>query len=216
MPLVIDSFNKLVLVTSPTTSVDLQTLSDFIEDFMASPVGMVNDGVWPGFSGKGDIQKPEGKIEDPSNPGVFSQIIVILHPEWQVQFFGGSGYTRIFGGKLVGGVGDEPMKATGTAGDITVLESPVDGVTVAVGSGLDAGQAQSLTDIDSRTLYHSKIIDNLKELRKIATSWYLIIYDDGEVSGGTEILRKKMTDSTGADINDLTAGVLAAELESTV
>jgi hypothetical protein len=215
MPLVIDSFNKLLLITSPDTSVSLQVISDFIEDFLASPVGMVNDGVWPGFAGQGDIQKPEGKIEDIANPGIFSQIIVILAPQWQIQFWGGSGYTRLFGGKLIGGVGNEPMKATGTAGDITVLESPVDGVTVLVGSGLDSAQDQKLTDIDSRTLYHSKIINNVKELRKIATSWYLIIYDTGEVSGGSEILRKKMTDTTGADINDLTAGVLAAELEST-
>lgn len=131
MPLSIDTFNKLIKVTSPTTEVDAQTLADFVEDFMASPVGLMNDGNWPGFAGDGDIIDPQGKIEDPGNPGVFSQIIIAIHPEWQIQFWGGSGYTRIFGGKLVGGVGDEPMKATGTAGDITVLESPVDGVTVA-------------------------------------------------------------------------------------
>ena len=190
MPLVIDSFNKLVLVTSPTTEVSAQVLADFIEDYMASPLGLIEDGLFG--ERKGDILNPEGKIEDPSNPGIFSQIILIFSPEWQVQFWGGSGYTRIFGGKIVGGVGDEPMLASGTAGDITVLESPVDGVTVAVGSGLDAGQAQQLTDIDSRTLYHSKIINNVKELKKIATSWYLIIYDTGEVSGGSEILRKKI------------------------
>ena len=148
MPLLIDSFNKLVLVTSPTTSVDAQTLADFIEDFMATPVGLLTDGVWPGFAGQGDIQDPQGKIEDPSQPGVFSQIILKIHPEWQIQFWGGSGYTRIFGGKLVGGVGDQPMKATGTAGDITVLESPVDGLAIATGgSGLSAGEALQLQDL---------------------------------------------------------------------
>ncbi len=136
MPLAIDFFTSIIQVTSPTTTVDAQTLADFIEDEMATPVGSLH----------ADIIQPEGKIEDPSNPGVFSQIIIILNSPWQVQFFGGSGYTRIFGGKLVGGLGDEPMKATGTAGDITVLESPVDGVTVAVGSGLSAGQAVELTE----------------------------------------------------------------------
>ena len=216
MPLLIDNFNKLVKITSPTTDVDAQALADFIEDFMVTPVGLLTDGVWPGFAGQGDIQDPQGKIEDPSQPGVFSQIILKIHPQWQIQFWGGSGYTRIFGGKLVGGVADEPMKASGTAGDITVLESPVDGLAIATGgSGLSVAQDQKLTDIDTRTIYHDKIINNLKELKKIASSWYLIIYDDGESSGGTEILRKKMTDSTGADISDLTAGVLAAELEST-
>ena len=124
MGLAIDWGNSLIQVTSPTTSVDGQTLSDFIEDQMASPEGL-------NYSA---IQLPEGKIEDPSNPGVFSQIIIILNSPWQVQFWGGSGYTRIFGAKLVGGLTDQPFKATGTAGDITVLESPVDGVTVAVTS----------------------------------------------------------------------------------
>ena len=132
MPLSIDSFNKRILVTSPTTDVDAQSMHDFVQDYLATPRGMVEDGTW---DQKGEILKPEGKVEDPTNPGVFSQIILILSPQWQIQFWGGSGYTRIFGGKIVGGVADEPMKATGTAGDITVLESPVDGVTVATGGG---------------------------------------------------------------------------------
>lgn len=148
MPLSIDTFNKLILVTSPTTDVDAQTLADFIEDFMVTPVGLLTDGVWPGFAGQGDIQDPQGKIEDPSQPGVFSQIILKIHPEWQIQFWGGSGYTRIYGAKIVGGLNDEPMKATGTAGDITVLESPVDGLAIATGgSGLSATEALQLQDL---------------------------------------------------------------------
>jgi len=151
MPLLIDNFNKLVKITSPTTDVDAQTLADFIEDFMVTPVGLLTDGTWPGFAGQGDIQDPQGKIEDPSQPGVFSQIILKIHPQWQIQFWGGSGYTRIFGGKLVGGVADEPMKATGTAGDITVLESPVDGLVVATGSGVTQ---QDKDDIEAQIFAH--------------------------------------------------------------
>jgi hypothetical protein len=147
MPLLIDSFNKILSLTSPTTEYDLQTLHDEVQDFLASPLGAIEDGVAAQWDAKGEIFKPEGKIEDPTNPGVFSQIILLLNPEWQIQFWGGSGYTRIFGGKLVGGVGDEPFKATGTAGDITVLESPVDGVTVEVGSGLSTAQDQKLEEI---------------------------------------------------------------------
>ena len=40
MGLEVDWFNKLILVTSPTTSVDGQVLHDFIEDQMATPRGM--------------------------------------------------------------------------------------------------------------------------------------------------------------------------------
>lgn len=125
MGLAIDWNNNIIGVTSPDTDVDGQTLHDFIEDQMASPIGM----------NFGDILQPEGKIEDPTNPGVYSQIIMVLHSPWQIQFWGGSGYSRIYGAKIVGGLSDQPLKATGTAGDITVLESPVDGVTVGVSGG---------------------------------------------------------------------------------
>lgn len=155
MPLLIDSPNQLIKVTSPTISVDAQTLADFIEDYMATPEGLLTDGTWPGFAGQGDIQDPQGKIEDPAQPGVFSQIIIQIHPEWQIQFWGGSGYTRIFGAKIVGGVGDEPMKATGTAGDITVLESPVDGLVVATGSGVTQ---QDKDDIEEQV--HTRIMED--------------------------------------------------------
>ena len=120
MGLAIDWYNSIIQVTSPDTEVDAQTLHDFIEDAMASPEGLLY----------ADILQPEGKIENPASPGVYSQIILILNSPWQIQFWGGSGYTRIYGGKIVGGLADEPIKATGTAGDITVLESPVDGATI--------------------------------------------------------------------------------------
>jgi len=116
--------------------VDAQTLHDFIEDEMATPVGVQHS----------DIIKPEGKIEDASNPGVFSQIIIILNSPWQIQFWQGSGYTRIYGGKIVGGLNDEVIKATGAAGDITVLESPVDGLTVVSGSGITEQDKLDISD----------------------------------------------------------------------
>lgn len=151
MPLSIDSFNKLILVTSPTTTVSAQELHDFVEDYMASPVGMANDGVWPGKpQNRGDILIPEGKIEDPNNPGVYSQIILVIHPQWQIQFWQGSGVSRVFGGKIVGGLNGEPVKASGAAGDLTVLESQVDGTVVVSGSGLSVDQDEKLTKIATR------------------------------------------------------------------
>jgi hypothetical protein len=142
MSLTIDYGNEIIGITSPTTDVNGQVLHDFIEDQMASPEGLLY----------GDVINPEGKIEDPSNPGVFSQIIIILNSPWQIQFWGGSGYTRIYGAKIVGGLADEPLKATGTAGDITVLESPVDGLTVASGSGLSTEEHDHLLALDTSNL----------------------------------------------------------------
>jgi hypothetical protein len=103
---------------------------------MASPEGL----------SQGDIIQPEGKIEDPASPGVYSQIIMVINSPWQIQFWGGSGYTRIYGAKIVGGLSDQPIKATGTAGDITVLESPVDGVTVASSSTLTATDKEEIAE----------------------------------------------------------------------
>ena len=133
----IDWANYLIKVGQPTTSVDAQVLHDFIEDAMATPRGLYYE----------DILKPEGKIEDPVNPGVYSQIILILNQPWQIQFWQGSGYTRIYGGKLVGGLQDQPIKATGNANDVTILESPVDGLAIAGGSeDLTQASIQAIVD----------------------------------------------------------------------
>lgn len=136
MSFYVDHNAHLIRIESPVTEVSAQDLHDFIEDYMAHPGGIVDD----------DILSPEGKIEDPNQPGVYSQIIIVLNALWQIQFWPGSGYTRIYGGKIVGGLNDQPMKATGAAGDITVLESPVDGVTVAVdsGSGVTPGDVNDI------------------------------------------------------------------------
>jgi hypothetical protein len=142
MPIVVNYYTKIIEITSPTTDVAASDLHDFIEDerTMASPEGL-------GYSA---ILQPEGKIEDPSNPGIYSQIILILNSPWQIQFWAGSGYTRLYGGKFVGGLADQPVKATGTAGDVTVLESPVDGVTIAVPAVVPAADvADAVWDEDT-------------------------------------------------------------------
>jgi len=114
---------KIVEITSPTTEIDAQELHDFIEDNMATSIGMGYD----------DIIDPKGKDEDPSTPGIYSQIFLYFYTPWQIQFWAGSGYTKIY-------LNDQPMKATGTAGDITVLVSPVDGLTVATGAPAESSE----------------------------------------------------------------------------
>jgi len=58
-----------------------------------------------------------------------------------------------------------------------------------------------------------KVIKNKKELKKNATVWELIVYDD---DNSTPILNKVLKDSSGNDISDLAAGALAKELQSSV
>jgi hypothetical protein len=73
---------------------------------------------------------------------------VNLYSPWQVQFWGGSGVTTVAGGSLLGGLGGIPVKATGTAGDITIVNQPVDGTLAITGeSGLTAEESTALTFI---------------------------------------------------------------------
>jgi len=146
MPLKLDYVNHLVLITSPTLQVSGQTLHDFIQDEAVTPVGLLHpDTGLADVNADTEIIYPDGKIEDPGNPGVFSQIILRFNVLWQVQFFGGSGFTRLFGAKFVGGVGGEVIKASGTAGDVTVMESQVDGIVTR--SGLTTEQNTKLEEL---------------------------------------------------------------------
>jgi hypothetical protein len=182
--IVVDFYSYVISITSPDTEIDLQTLHDFVEDerCMASPVGM----------GHSPILTPEGKIEDPVNPGIYSQIILVLQSPWQIQFWGGSGYTRVYGGKLVGGLNDQPIKATGTAGDVTVLESPVDGITIVTGtSGLTSEESQDLSWV-------RQFLTNMQNLELQGDgSWDLVIYDDDD----NELFRQEVLDKDGNNIS---------------
>ena len=113
--------------------------------------------------------------------------------------------------------------------NVSVIGQNAAGLIVVSGSVGDATQAKqntiiayvdslesTLSDIVNDLDFLLKVVKNLKEVKKVSTSWYLIIYDDGEGSGGIEILRKKLTDKDGSDITDLEAGVLAMELENSV
>ena len=150
MPIVLDYVNELILITSPDTTMDGQTLHDFVQDEAATPEGSLHP-----YINQADPQNdteilyPDGQIEDPDNPGVFSQIILRVNDRWQIQFWGGSGFTQRDGAKFVGGLGGQVMKATGTAGDITVLKSPVDGVTVGTWTQDDRDEVIANTRVSS-------------------------------------------------------------------
>ena len=165
MPIVLDYVNELILITSPDTEVDGQTLHDFVQDAAASPEGALHPYINQADpQADTEILYPDGKIEDAANPGVFSQIILRLNARWQIQFWAASGYTRIFGAKFVGGVAGQVMKATGTANDITVLESPVDGVIVATaGGGATAIEVRQEIDSNSTKLEETRQDNTLKK-----------------------------------------------------
>jgi len=117
-----------------------------------------------------------------------------------------------------GGNGEITINSSCTLGNIHIsgdwkITNNANGTTV-VYNGVQIDPDQVWDHVDAQFLIG--IVKNLKEVKKISASWYLIIYAVGEGSGGTEILRKKLTDSAGADITDLAAGTLAKELENSV
>jgi len=57
------------------------------------------------------------------------------------------------------------------------------------------------------------VIRNKKELRKESSVWYLCVRNDAD---DADILKKAVKDSTGANITDLTAGMIASELASSI
>lgn len=202
-------FTNIISVTSPQTTLTMQELADAIADEEATPWGMNYplDDV-PG------IAEIAGKF---SKGGVlYSEIIVQLYTPWQVQFWGGSGVTKTSGGSLLGGLGDVPVKATGTAGDITLVSQPTDGTLIVSGSGVTE---QDKLDIANQVWVHAdptfllKVIKNRKTLEKSGSEWQLIVYDDDTT---TPILNKAMKDKDGNNITDLDAGTLAIELATSV
>lgn len=125
MAITFDYFNHIINITSPQTELAIQDLANAIANEEATVTGMS----YPANSNPG-IARLEGKIPKDDPPTVFSQIEIILYPPWQVQFWGGSGLTSVTGGSLTGGLNAVPIKATGTAGDITRFTAPVDGTLV--------------------------------------------------------------------------------------
>lgn len=106
--------DKIISITTPTTTVTVQELVDVIREEEDELYNLTYKKVIDAV-GKSDL-----------GGGVTTGIVMTLNSDWQIQFYGGSGYTVVKGGTLVGGVGDKPIKATGTANDITVQVQPTD------------------------------------------------------------------------------------------
>lgn len=145
MGIAFDYYTHIISVTNPQTLLLCQELGNVIFEEEGTPWGMCQpDNDDPG------IADMVGKFD--KGGGVYSEIIITLYSPWQVQFWGGSGVTTIRGGSLLGGLGSQPMKATGTAGDITLLQRPVDG-TLAVAetgvSGLTSEESDALLNIQA-------------------------------------------------------------------
>lgn len=108
--------------------------------------------------------------------------------------------TILAGTIIISGIGGVMDSSGGTASvDVSSLISN-DSLANAVWSHADAE-------------FTLKVIKNKKSLEKSGSIWQLIVYDDDD---STPILTKDLKDTSGNNITDLSAGVLAQELATSV
>ena len=123
MAITLDYTTKIILITTPTTDVTIQELVNAIRDSEDElehlSYAKVIDAV-----GKADL-----------GGSVTTAITLTLSSLWQIQFWCGVTLGMIKDGNIVGGVGDEPIKATGCADTILILNQ-VGGTIAVVGSGV--------------------------------------------------------------------------------
>lgn len=186
MAIILDVLSHIIQITTPTTTVIIQDLVDVIRDW---------EDELPNIS-YNKVIDAVGKANLGS--GITTGIIVSLNSEWQIQFFGGSGYTVIRGGTLIGGVGDEPVKATGTANDLTIQIQPTDATIVPGTGGATAIEIREEMDNNSTKLLN--IDNNINTLiDEIGGKWIIIgnqmiFYKSDNI---TEIMRFNLFDENG-------------------
>lgn len=74
-------------------------------------------------------------------------------------------------------------------------------------------EASSVLALQSDLTLLVSLLKNKKVIRKETDTWYLCVRNSAD---SADILKKALKDSTGADIDDLTAGEIAQELLSSV
>lgn len=146
---------------------------------------------------------------------------------------GGSGQALAMRGynggiKLINKTGTDSVSIDLNSGQVKIdLTTVTNGTVVVRGTGkviddatgdlLSSGTYGSMTLLNETTIgqadFLQKILRNKRTITKVASDWYLVVYDD---DGVTEILNKRLLDKDGLAVTDLASGVLAQEEASSV
>jgi len=136
MPIVLERqtlIPHLIKVTSPTTEVTVQELTNTIKHWEADLLNL-------------DMAKIIDTVGKANLGGGFTTAITLtLSADWQIQFWDGVGVGIVSGGNVIGGYGDKPIKPTGGNDTIKLLQT-VGGVIVAVGSGVTEQDKLDIAD----------------------------------------------------------------------
>jgi len=125
---------------------------------------------------------------------------------------------QITGGAFYGMNAALPImeNVVGQETDLTIQQSNiVNTISTSGTTGPTAAEiaAAVKSALDPDLSFMVKIIKNRRTVEKVGGAWMLNVYDDDSV---TPILTKHLTDKDAAEISDLSPGVLARELKSSV
>lgn len=190
MPITLNPHEKLVHITSPTTTVTIQELVNTIRDWEDELENLsfikVIDAV-----GKADL-----------GSSVYTAITMTLSSTWQIQFWNGVTVGIVKDGNIVGGVGGTPLKPTGGP-DTLIINNQVGGVITVTGSGVTEQDKLDIADRvwDEDITTHTTIDTTADYVTKI-------LEDTGTTVPG---LIAALNDLSNADINAQVADVLKVD-----
>ena len=125
MAISLTPFTEIIHITTPTDTTTIQELVNTIREWEAELHNLSYDKVIDA-EGKSDI-----------GSSIFTAITMELSSAWQIQFWNGVTLGTIKDGNLLGGVGGEPIKATGGPDTVLVINQ-VGGTIAVTGSGVTA------------------------------------------------------------------------------
>jgi hypothetical protein len=146
MPIQVDYYDKVVYITSPTTTVTVQELVDAIRAAEDTPEGMAFGGSVATLVDA--VSDAEGKAS--VGGGFISGIVMTLKSDWYIEFWDGVTLGTVSGGNVTGGLDDRPVRCAVGSSDTALQLGAVGGVIAETGvSGLTSEESTELFSIKS-------------------------------------------------------------------
>lgn len=146
MPIQVDYYDKVVYITSPTTTVTVQELVDAIRAAEDTPEGMAFGGSVATLVDA--VTDAEGKAS--VGGGFLAGIVMTLKSDWYIEFWDGVVLGTVSGGNVTGGLANRPVRCAVGSSDTALQLGAVGGVIAETGtSGLTSEESTELFSIKS-------------------------------------------------------------------
>lgn len=148
MPIQVNYYNKIVYITSPTTTVTVQELVDAIRTAEDTPEGISFGGSVATMVDA--VIDAEGKAG--VGGGFLAGIVMTLKSDWYIEFWDGVVLGTVSGGNVTGGLADRPVRCAVGSADTALQLGAVGGVIAETGvSGLTSEESDALLAIELAT-----------------------------------------------------------------